>query len=99
MYVFFSWNIDQTLIFIFKKDFHIIICAIYSLLGNRSNQMNDLETLQQHANAVFQKFDKFNQGYITIENFMSFCLQVSCSILNEEITNSFLLESNDNSID
>ena len=68
-------------------------------MGNRSNQMNDLETLQQHANAVFQKFDKFNQGYITIENFMSFCLQVSCSILNEELTNSFRLGSNDYSID
>ena len=54
----------------------MIICAVYSLLGNVSNQHYDHETVREHTTIVFQKFDKLHRGYITIQDFISFCLKV-----------------------
>ncbi len=49
---------------------------MYSLLGNVSSPRYDLETTREHTAIVFQRFDKLHQGYITIQDFMSFCLNV-----------------------
>ncbi len=49
---------------------------MYSLLGNVSSPRYDLETIREHTAIVFQRFDKLHQGYITIQDFMSFCLNV-----------------------
>ncbi len=68
-------------IFCFLQDFHLIICAVYSLLGNVSSPRYDLETTREHTATVFQRFDKLHQGYITIQDFMSFCLNVNEKIL------------------
>ncbi|CAF0826663.1 unnamed protein product [Rotaria sordida] len=57
-----------------RDDFHVIVCAVYSLLGNVSNPCCDLETIREHTATVFQRFDKLHHGYITMEDFMSFCL-------------------------
>ncbi|CAF1101814.1 unnamed protein product [Adineta steineri] len=56
-----------------KNDFHVIICAVYSLLGNVSNRNYDHETIREHTAIVFQKFDKSQRGYITVQDFISFC--------------------------
>ena len=58
------------------QDFHLIVCAVYSLLGNVATPRFDLETTREHTAIVFQRFDKLHQGYITIQDFMSFCLSV-----------------------
>ncbi|CAM4872152.1 unnamed protein product [Rotaria socialis] len=58
-----------------KDDFHVIVCAVYSLLDNISNHYNDYITIQEHTATVFQKFDKLHQGYITIEDFIKICTQ------------------------
>ncbi|CAF1556287.1 unnamed protein product [Rotaria sp. Silwood1] len=58
-----------------KDDFHVIICAVHSLLGNASNRHNNYIITQEHTTKVFQKFDQKNQGYITIDDFISICLQ------------------------
>jgi Ca2+-binding EF-hand superfamily protein len=80
---------------------YVIISAVYALLGNVSNQHYNHETLREHATIVFQKFDKLNQGYITIEDFLSFCLKVRNPICTEKKIFFFeiFLGSNDNSID
>ncbi|CAF3321204.1 unnamed protein product [Rotaria socialis] len=57
-----------------KDDFHVIVCAVYALLGNVASPCCDLETIREHTTTVFQRFDKSHQGYITMEDFMSFCL-------------------------
>jgi Ca2+-binding EF-hand superfamily protein len=57
-----------------RDDFHVIVCAVYSLLGNVSSPRYDLETIREHTATVFQRFDKLHQGFITIQDFMSFCL-------------------------
>lgn len=57
-----------------RDDFHVIVCAVYSLLGNVSTPRYDLETTREHTATVFQRFDKAHQGYITIQDFLSFCL-------------------------
>ncbi|CAF3739814.1 unnamed protein product [Rotaria magnacalcarata] len=58
-----------------RDDFHVIVCAVYSLLGNVTNHCNDYMTIQEHTATVFQKFDKLHQGYITIEDFIKLCMQ------------------------
>ncbi|CAF2719087.1 unnamed protein product [Rotaria sp. Silwood2] len=58
-----------------KDDLHVIVCAVHSLLGNASNRHHDYTITQEHTTIVFQKFDQKNQGYITIEDFVSICLQ------------------------
>ncbi|CAM4741216.1 unnamed protein product [Rotaria magnacalcarata] len=60
-----------------RDDFHVIVCAVYSLLGNVTNHCNDYMTIQEHTATVFQKFDKLHQGYITIEDFIKLCMQDS----------------------
>lgn len=59
-----------------EQDFYVIVCAVYSLLGNVSSPRYDLETIRAHTTTVFQRFDKLHQGFITIQDFMSFCLSV-----------------------
>ncbi len=54
----------------------MIICAVYSLLGNVSNQRYDHETVRKHTAIVFQKFDKSHRGYVNVQDFISFCLKV-----------------------
>jgi hypothetical protein len=54
----------------------VIICAVYSLLGNVSNQRYDHETVRKHTAIVFQKFDKSHRGYVNVQDFISFCLKV-----------------------
>jgi len=79
---------------------YVIISAVYALLGNVSNQHDNHETLREHATIVFQKFDKLHQGYITIEDFLSFCLKVRNPISIEKFFFfEIFLGSNDNSID
>ena len=58
------------------QDFHVIVCAVYSLLGNVSTPRYDLETTREHTANVFQRFDKSHQGYLTIQDFISCCLSV-----------------------
>ncbi|UJR38235.1 hypothetical protein I4U23_030908 [Adineta vaga] len=57
-----------------QEDFFAIICAVYSLLGNVSSPRYDLDIIREHTAFVFQRFDKLHQGYITMQDFMSFCL-------------------------
>lgn len=80
------------LLFVFSKDFHVIICAVYSLLGNVSSPRYDIETTREHTAHVFQKFDKSQQGYVTIQDFMSFCLSVR-KLKKNKIICIFLLNS------
>ena len=61
---------------LFLKDFHVIVSAVYSLLGNVSSARHDLDVAREHTATVFQRFDKSHQGYITIQDFVSFCLNV-----------------------
>ncbi|CAF1605287.1 unnamed protein product, partial [Adineta ricciae] len=57
-----------------QEDFYVTIRAVYSLLGNVSSPRYDLDTIREHTAFVFQRFDKLHHGYITIQDFMSFCL-------------------------
>ncbi|UJR08105.1 hypothetical protein I4U23_012382 [Adineta vaga] len=58
-----------------KDDFHVILCAVYSLLGNVSNRHYDHETIREHTTNVFQKFDKSHRGFLTVQDFVSCCLK------------------------
>jgi len=62
---------------------------VYSLLGNVSSPRYDLETIQEHTAIVFQRFDKLHQGYITIQDFMSFCLNVNANISKSKVFKCF----------
>ena len=55
----------------------MIVCAVYSLFGSVSTPCFDPEVIRKHTDTIFQRFDKLHQGYITVEDFMSFCLNVS----------------------
>lgn len=57
-----------------RDDFHMIVCAVYSLLGNVSTPRFDHETTREHTANVFQRFDKSRQGYLTMQDFISCCL-------------------------
>ncbi|CAF1224705.1 unnamed protein product [Adineta ricciae] len=58
-----------------NDDFYLILCAIYSLLGNVANRHYDHETIREHTMNVFQKFDKLHRGYLTVQDFVSYCLK------------------------
>ena len=54
----------------------MIIYAVYSLLGNDSSSPLDPEIVSEHANVIFERFDRLHQGYITIQDFVGFCSKV-----------------------
>lgn len=51
--------------------------AIYGLLGFYVAPSHDEATCEEHAERVFKKLDKFEQGFVTLEQFLEVCLHVS----------------------
>ena len=54
----------------------MIISAVYALLGNVANRQCSSNSLREYAKDVFGRFDEFNRGYLTLEDFIAFCLKV-----------------------
>jgi len=67
--------LNSTFFFV-VEDFDVIISAVYALLGNVANRQCSSNSLREYAKDVFGKFDEFNRGYLTLEDFIAFCLKV-----------------------
>jgi Ca2+-binding EF-hand superfamily protein len=59
----------------------VVISAVYALFGNVSNRQLNSDILREYTMNIFEKFDKFQHGYLTMEDFLAFCLKVRIEIL------------------
>ena len=59
------------------QDVAAIVRSIYKLLGNCANPPLSEESVLEHVDRVFTKFDKKNLGKVDFEDFYRVCNNVS----------------------
>lgn len=65
-----------------RNELNEIIQSIHELMGRRPNQPEDDRKARDQVDRVFRKFDKNQDGVITIEEFLEICLK------DDVVTNS-----------
>lgn len=66
------------LCFFFLKSFEVILRSLYELLGPNvaiHEPVTD-DTIQKHSAILFEKLDIDHSDYITMDDFVKFCLRV-----------------------
>lgn len=57
-----------------KNELKLIVTSIYKLLYNNSFEQNNLTRFaEEHANEIFKKFDRDENAFITLDEFIDGC--------------------------
>ena len=64
------------------QELHEVVKSIYMLLGSHTEQEFSDRTIEQHANRIFDKFDRDHDDVITADDFFDICKNVR--YLNDE---------------
>lgn len=68
-----DWKLPS---FSLTKDFQSVVYSVYALLGTDSSQLSGCRSVEEHAKTIFEKFNRSQEGFIIVEDFVNFCLKV-----------------------
>ena len=46
-------------------------------MGHETTLPNDERTIEEHTQTIFERFDQFHKGFLTVQDFLACCLDVS----------------------